>query len=391
MATKVKLRQKPMAGGKESLYLDFYPPIVNPQTGKSTRREFLKLYVYSKPRTTLERMHNTDTMLMAEQLRFKRENMILKEYLYTDIEREQMKFLEKSKKNFLEYYEETFRSRGLANVYRHNGALLLLKAYAGNCVRFADMDLEFCEGFRKYLMSAKSLYQKDKILAQNTKHHYMRSFKTMLLQAFKEGYIKEDFAHQIDSIPREDSKRQFLNIDELNKLAATPCAIDVVKRASLFSALTGLRFSDVQALTWGKLEYVKNLGYYINFRQQKTGAVERMPVSKQAVELMGEPRGFDDVVFENLNRFPHMRKMFRKWISDAGIEKHISFHCFRHSFATNQLTLGTAITTVSKLLGHRDLKTTMVYAKVVDSAKREAVDKLKLDIAPINIKKGGNI
>lgn len=89
MATKVKLRQKPMAGGKESLHLDFYPPIVNPQTGKSTRREFLKLYVYSKPRTTLERKHNTDTMLMAEQLRFKRENMILKEHLYTDIEREQ--------------------------------------------------------------------------------------------------------------------------------------------------------------------------------------------------------------------------------------------------------------------------------------------------------------
>lgn len=106
---------------------------------------------------------------------------------------------------------------------------------------------------------------------------------------------------------------------------------------------------------------------------------------------MGEPRDFDDVVFQNLNRFPHMRKMFRKWISDAGIEKHISFHCFRHSFATNQLTLGTAITTVSKLLGHRDLKTTMVYAKVVDSAKREAVDKLKLDIAPIILRKGGAI
>ena len=163
------------------------------------------------------------------------------------------------------------------------------------------------------------------------------------------------------------------------------------ERASLFSALTGLRFSDVQALTWGKLEYLKDLGYYINFRQQKTGAVERMPVSKQAVELMGEPRGFNDVVFQNMNRFPHMRKMFRKWISDAGIEKHISFHCFRHSFATNQLTLGNAITTVSKLLGHRDLKTTMVYAKVVDSAKREAVDKLKLDIAPIILRKGGAI
>ena len=176
MATKVKLRQKPMAGGKESLYLDFYPPIVNPQTGKSTRREFLKLYVYSKPRTTLERKHNTDTMLMAERLRFKRENMILKEHLYTDIEREQMKFLEKSKKNFLEYYEETFRSRGLANVYRHNGALLLLKAYAGNCVRFADMDLEFCEGFRKYLMSAKKSISK----RQNTCPKYQTPLYAVL-------------------------------------------------------------------------------------------------------------------------------------------------------------------------------------------------------------------
>lgn len=104
----------------------------------------------------------------------------------------------------------------------------------------------------------------------------------------------------------------------------------------------------------------------------------RLPISEQAVELMG-PRGkYGEYVFPKLSRDPLYRKALREWVYDAGIQKHISFHCFRHSFATNQLTAGTDITTVSKMLGHSDLKTTMIYAKVVDNVKREAADRVKL-------------
>ena len=104
----------------------------------------------------------------------------------------------------------------------------------------------------------------------------------------------------------------------------------------------------------------------------------RLPISEQAVELMGRRGKYGEYVFPKLSRDPLYRKALREWVYDAGTQKHISFHCFRHSFATNQLTAGTDITTVSKMLGHSDLKTTMIYAKVVDNVKREAADRVKL-------------
>ena len=105
----------------------------------------------------------------------------------------------------------------------------------------------------------------------------------------------------------------------------------------------------------------------------------RLPISEQAVELMGNRGKYGEYVFPKLSRDPLYRQALREWVYDAGIQKHISFHCFRHSFATNQLTAGTDITTVSKMLGHSDLKTTMIYAKVVDNVKREAADRVKLE------------
>ena len=88
MLTKVKLRQKPLADGKLSLYLDFYPPIADLVTGKKTRREFLQLHIWEKPKGSLQRQHNADTLFVAEQIRFERENALLKSNIYSDLEKE---------------------------------------------------------------------------------------------------------------------------------------------------------------------------------------------------------------------------------------------------------------------------------------------------------------
>jgi hypothetical protein len=82
MATKVSLRQKKISKGRKSLYLDFYPPILHPKTGKSTRREFLGLYIYEKPKTSIDKQHNSETLTIGESIRQKRENFINKPEIY---------------------------------------------------------------------------------------------------------------------------------------------------------------------------------------------------------------------------------------------------------------------------------------------------------------------
>ena len=117
----------------------------------------------------------------------------------------------------------------------------------------------------------------------------------------------------------------------------------------------------------------------LKFQQKKTGGMETLPISKQATDLMGERGEPTAKVFPNLRYSAYHNKHLYQWIGAAGITKNITFHCFRHTFATLQLLKGTDLYTVSKLLGHKDIKTTQIYAKIVDKMKREAVNKIKLD------------
>ena len=153
-----------------------------------------------------------------------------------------------------------------------------------------------------------------------------------------------------------------------------------MKRAALFSALTGLRFSDIQKLTWEELANVPGQGYYIRFSQQKTKGVEELPISEQAYDLLGQPGNLKDRVFQDLKYSAYHNKHLAQWIGAAGITKNITFQSFRHTYATLQLFSGTDDYTVSKLLGHRNLRTTQVYAKVVDEAKRVAASRIKLKL-----------
>lgn len=146
--------------------------------------------------------------------------------------------------------------------------------------------------------------------------------------------------------------------------------------ASLFSGLTGLRFSDVATLKWSELRGTAGK-YELQFSQEKTDAAELMPISDQAVSMMGIQNTESILVFKGL-RYSRLKTFFTHWLADAGIRKNITFHSFRHTFATLQLELGTDIYTVSKMLGHKAFKNTEIYAKIVDMTKRNAADKVML-------------
>lgn len=255
----------------------------------------------------------------------------------------------------------------------------LLKIFAkGDTILFSQIDLKLIESFRMFLLNAPQGGGKKGVISQNTASTYFSIFKAALKQAFIDGYLTVDIGAKVKGIQGQESRREYLTIDELNRLAQTPCD-PLLKRAALFSALTGLRHCDIQKLKWSEIE-VFNGSYRLNFTQQKTKGVEYMPISEQAFQLCGERKDGEQLVFAGLPDPSWINRPIKKWVAEAGITKHITYHCFRHSYATLQLAGGTDIYTVSKMLGHTNVRTTQVYAKVVDAKKEEATKTIKLDL-----------
>ena len=217
-------------------------------------------------------------------------------------------------------------------------------------MKFADLNEKFCNEFKEYLLTTKSNKSSKTTLAQNSAVSYFNKLKATLKQAFKDGYLTTDLNAKIEPVKQAETRRNFLTIEELNSLVKTECNNPLLKRAALFSAFTGLRFSDIKNLVWGELKYIEGNGYFIQFKQQKTKGVEVLPISEQAFSLMGERKEPTDKVFEGLTYSAYENKHLYQWIGAAGITKDITFHCFRHTFATLQLSKGTDIYTVSKRL-----------------------------------------
>lgn len=379
MAIKVKLRQKAISGNRQSLYLDFYPAIPHPETGEPTRREFLRLYLFDKAKNPIDKQHNKETLQLAEQIRQKRENHLNKPEIYTGYELEQKRIKELGEQNFVAYFKTLADKRKASNHDNWVSAYKYLETFTKGNLKFADLNEKFCNEFKEHLLTTKSNKSSKTTLAQNSAVSYFNKLKATLRQAYKDGYLTTDLNAKIEPIAQAETRRNVLTIEELNSLVRTECNNPLLKRAALFSALTGLRFSDIKNLIWGEIHYSLEDGYTIQFTQQKTKRVEVMPINEQAYSLMGERKEPSDKVFEGLTYSAYENKHLYQWIGAAGITKDITFHCFRHTFATLQLSKGTDIYTVSKMLGHRGLKTTQVYAKIIDQTKREAANKIKLD------------
>src|SRR5690554_4853137 len=385
MTTKVSLRQKKISKGRKSLYLDFYPPIPHPKTGKPTRREFLGLYVFEKAKSPIDKQHNTDTLKIGESIRQKRENFLNKPEIYSQYEKDQLRLKELGEQCFVEYFRKLANKRKASNHDNWVSSLNYLEDFTNGSLKFADLNQKFLEDFKEYLLTTKSNRSNKTTLSQNSAVSYFNKVKAALKQAYKDGILQYDLNAKVKPIKPAETRREYLTLDELNKLANTKCNNPLLKRAALFSALTGLRFSDIQKMTWSELEHINGQGYFLNFSQKKTKGVEVLPISEQAYSLTEgteNPKDMpqDKQVFTSLKYSASQNKHLYQWIGAAGITKNITFHCFRHTFATLQLFNGTDIYTVSKMLGHKELKTTQIYAKIVDESKRKAADKIKLDM-----------
>ena len=361
--TKVTLRQRLYDSGRISLYLDYYPAIRNPETMQMTRREYLGIYLYAHPKNEMERSFNNDMLNKAEAIRCIRvQSLINEEFGFLD--------RTKMKTDFLAYFLKMCRKKDQKwrIVYQH-----FYNYVQGHCT-FGDVTIELCQGFREYLLNAKQLKQKGNV-SVNSASGYFSTFRGLLKIAYRDKWLRENINDFLDKIEAKEVKKEYLTLDEVKILAQMPCEHDVLKRASLFSCLTGLRISDILNLRWEDFTLAPDQGYCIRIRTQKTSTEATLPISYEAYELCGEPSL--GKVFRGLQR-SMINYPLKKWIKQAGITKHITFHCFRHSYAVIQISLGTDIYTVSKMLTHKNVSTTQIYADLVNSKKRETAEKISL-------------
>ncbi len=363
----VKLRRKALANGNVSLYLAIY---VNGRR----EYEFLRLYLIPE-HTREERLRNRNTLALANTIKAQRiVDVQMGAYGFNSRKQDKVLFFEYYKSLMEKYHAEKRKIDCWKGCLRH------LECYEPRRdITLAEISSEWLEGFRNYLLNdavkIRAKEGKPLPLSQNTKWVYFNKLRTVMKSACDSGIIKDNPMSRIKGISSRETNREYLSVEEVQTLAATDCDCPVLKRAFLFSCLTGLRCSDISRLTWGEVMDWNGRTRLV-FRQKKTGGQEYLDIASQASELMGV-RGDDHALVFDYKFYPSVvAAILQRWMKSAGIDKHITFHCARHTFAVMMLTLGTDIFTVSKLLGHRDLKTTQIYAKVVDAKKQAAVDNI---------------
>lgn len=376
----IKVRSRLLKNGSRSLYLDIY---INGQRSY----EYLKLYLIPE-RTKKDKETNTQTMQLAEAIKGKR--MI-------ELQNGRFGFDGQYKLDvvFLDYYrslcEKRFKNKeSLGNWGNWYSCLKHLEDYTKRGTKFRDITPAWCQGFRDHLDKATTRNKKkektihtakdDAMLSQNTKVSYWRKLKACLNQAVRDHIIPSNPCDGIEGFKEDESERVYLTKEEVGLMWNTECQYSVLKCAFLFSCLTGLRKSDIERLHWGEVHKQGEFTRII-FRQKKTGGVEYIDLNEQAVSLMGERGEDNERVFAGFHYSAYLNVELNRWALRAGITKHISYHTSRHTFALMMLDLGVDIYTVSRLLGHKEINTTMVYAHILDSKKQEAMSRIpKFDI-----------
>jgi len=367
---KVTLRKR-KKNNKISLYLDYY------SNGKR-KYEYLKLYLLPEPEegklTKAQKDENNKILSLAESIRSKR-HLEVQNGIYG------FNNQEKLKGHFIVYMEAlaSRKTESKGNFDNWASTIKHLKKFCPKDVTFSQLDNQFVDSFKEYLTKQAKTPSK-KNLSANSAYSYFNKFRAALKQAVKDGIILVNPADGVKGLQQGDSKREFLTLEELQSAVKHECEIPILKQAFIFSCLTGIRWSDIHKLLWSELQYSEDYGWYIRFRQKKTKASETLPISNQAHDLLGKIGEPSERVFDGLKYSAWHNLKLQQWIMKAGISKTITFHCARHTYATLQLTLGTDIFTVSKLLGHKDIRTTQVYAKIIDEKKKEAANKINLDI-----------
>lgn len=394
-----KLEQRLLADGQISLYLEYYlgresTPVLdtsgNPvlyESGKMKgtpkykikhlrRKENLNLYLIASPRTPIDRNHNKETLQLAKKIRQEREQELLES-------KEGYRLKKDRKVNFLDYFQAYIDNYTKKDIRMMQIALQRFKDFLNDTPEYKkfasrikpeQISRDMIEAFTEYLQSrsvgegAKSIYQRfKKVIKYAIEHDVM---------------MKNPCTGIVIKVDEEILRKDILSPDEIQQLIATHYEHENpnIRRAFIFCLYCGLRFCDVKDLTFANVDYSNKL---LKFEQNKTkghsansGVI--IPLNDGLLHLIGKPQQAENnnsLIFP-LPSYEMCLKALKRWVKRAGINKHISWHCARHSFAVNILNNGANIKTVASLLGHSGLKHTEKYTRAIDSLKQDAINSL---------------
>lgn len=368
----IALRQKALKNGNKSLYLDIY------QNGTRSY-EFLKLYLIPE-HTPEDKKRNLETLRLATAVKAKRitllqdgafnfkptqkGNILLTEYL----ERERERFLKRGSNAY---------AQSIHNTIKH------ILNYGDSKLNAITKD--YLQGFAEYLKNANTKYGTP--LSANSQSLYYDVVAIALNRAVKDDLIQANPSHKIDGKDRPkptQSNRVYLSMEELQLLKKTTARVyggdtkrySKVQKAFFFSCFTGLRYSDIITLKWEDIKTLPDGGKQIAKTMQKTKENVIIDLSPNALNYLPTKRKNtqnNELIF-SLPRVDVVWDMLQDWAARAGLQKHISFHTARHTFATLGIFYGADVYTMQKLLGHKNINTTQIYAKVVEESKRKAVN-----------------
>jgi len=373
---KVTLRRRKLRDGRrETLYLDY---------GHSPHRfQSLGIYLDNKKDST-HREQDKEKLRVAEAIAAQRQLEIVSQQYGLPLP-------DRHKADFLPYARRLGEKQRAANtriVFRN--AIQQLETFAKEqawergvapaadgqiSIAFAQVTHEFLDSFKEFLL---------KRVQPSSAGVYLARIKTACRQAVEDRFWIKDPAQKV-TIKKQKRRKEFLTLEELRKLAMTPCGNRDTKRAFLFACFSGLRWSDVKALTWPKVRQVDGK-YILKFVMAKTDEPQWLPLGEEAAAILeGQKTAHvspritrkvpSDAVFK-LGAQQTVDKTIKRWVKRTGIDKKISFHKSRHTHGTLALTYGVDIYAVKELLGHHDLATTEDYVKLIDQKKQEAVAKL---------------
>ena len=379
-----KLGAKLLSDGKESLSLDYYfgyTKKVSQKTGKEfvkadRKREYLKLYLWQAPRTPIERQQNKETLELAKKIRFERGQELLESV-------EGYRLKKDRDINFLDYFQNYIDQYTKKDIRMLKISLQRFKDFLRDTPEYTKFAKTIKpEQITKDMVEAYTEYLQTRSKGEGAKSIYAR-FKKIIKQAVEQDIIRKNPCNNIViKVDDQQLKKEVLSQEEIQQLISTHYDNENpnIRRAFIFCLYCGLRYCDVKDLTFMNVDYSNKL---LKFEQSKTkghsansGVV--IPLNDGLLSLIGKPTSPDNrnaLIFP-LPSYTMCLKALKRWVNRAGIEKHISWHCARHSFAVNILSNGANIKTVASLLGHSGLKHTEKYTRAVDSLKQEAIDSL---------------
>ena len=394
-----RLEQRLLADGQISLYLEYYlgrqsEPVLDEagdpvlyDSGKMKgkpkfkvrhirRKENLNLYLVANPRTPLERQQNKETLELAKKIRFEKGQQLLESV-------EGYRLKKDRDINFLDYFQSYIDSYTKKDINMIKIALSRFKDFLKETPEYNKfMKRIKPEQITRDMVEAYTEYLQTRSKGEGARSIYARFKKVIKYAVEHDVMAKNPCTGIVIKVDDQQLKKDVLSMDEIQTLIATQYKNQNpnIRRAFIFCLYCGLRFCDVKDLTFKNVDYSNKL---LKFEQNKTkghsansGVV--IPLNDGLLKLIGEPTDNDsrDKVIFPLPTYMACLRSVGRWVKRAGIDKHITWHCARHSFAVNILNNGANIKTVASLLGHSGLIHTEKYTRAIDSLKQEAINSL---------------